>query len=68
MIRTLIQKKDGGLAPINRTIVIEVDTNINFSADICIGKELPSGSNCFSPLYFKTGLVTENTNFEYGAY
>ena len=31
--------------PINRTIVIEVDTNINFSADICIGKEQPTAIN-----------------------
>jgi hypothetical protein len=31
--------------PINRTIVIEVDTNINFSADIRIGKEQPTAIN-----------------------
>ena len=40
--------------PINRTIVIEVDTNINFSADICIGKEQPTAINYTDSCWYGT--------------
>src|SRR5690554_2922707 len=43
--------------PINRTIVTEVDTNINFSADICIGKEQPTAINYTDGCWYGTSSL-----------